>query len=201
MSPAARGSRREEILDRSLDVIQEVGLGKMTFRRIAEKVGFTEAAMFRHFPSKKSLLLGLMDRLDAMLLGPIREIAADTGRSPVARLEAILKHHVELIERYNSLPMLLLAEATATGDSHLLARMRRILGDYLRILEGLITDLPDNEQRAGWPRRDCLALLLLGIPSALAIRHRLLPDPDTERRIASTLVPFVTAMITDGRVS
>ncbi len=201
MTASTRDSRREEILDRALDVILEVGLGKLTFRRIADKIGFTEAAMFRYFPSKKALILSLMDRLDAMLLGPIREIAADADTPPARRLEAVLRHHVALVVRHNSLPMLLLAEATASGDPRLLARMRRILADYLEILRKIVDQLPAADRPGALPPGDCLALMLLGIPSALAIRHRLLPDPAEERRVSEELVPFVVTMLTDGRES
>ncbi|HHQ48093.1 MAG TPA: hypothetical protein ENK19_04320 [Acidobacteria bacterium] len=50
------------------------------------------------------------------------------------------------------------------------------------------------------PAPDCLAQLLLGTPAVLAIRNRLLPDPQAEERFATTLIPFLLRSIRSGPV-
>jgi len=184
-------SRREEILDHALDVIQEVGLGNLTMQKIADQVGFTQPALFKHFASKEELVLGLMDRLEELLLLPIEEIAADKSRPPIERIEAILRHHMDLIEERNSLPILLLAEASASESKPLLKKMREIHGRYLLTLERLSRRLPAVNDGRRRPKHDCVAMLLMGIPSAFAIRNRLRPKPDTKDRILKNLIPFV----------
>ncbi|RLB15260.1 MAG: hypothetical protein DRG82_11995 [Deltaproteobacteria bacterium] len=184
--------RQEEILDRAMDLVKESGLGALTTRKIAEKMGFSEAALYRHFPTKKALVNGLMERLDQMLLGPVQEIAADDSLSHLERLKRILLHHVHLVREQNSLPILLLAEASATDDPTLLGRMRSILHTYLSVLEGLVREAQAKGLVPGELQNDCIALLLLGAPAALAIRHRLLPDGRLEDRFENTLIPFLT---------
>lgn len=186
-----QSSRQREILDKTLEIVRENGLAGLTTKKIAEKVGFTEAALYRHFPTKKALIGGLMDRLEDMLIMPIQEIASDSTASVEQRLQGILSHHVRLIYEQNSLPILLLAEATASGDPALLSRMRNILHRYLSILEGLIREGRTKGLTEGGPEDDCLALVLLGAPAALGIRHRLLPDERLERRFADTLIPYL----------
>ncbi|MBW2093395.1 MAG: TetR/AcrR family transcriptional regulator [Deltaproteobacteria bacterium] len=191
--------RQEEILDRAMDLVRESGLAALTTRKIAEKMGFSEAALYRHFPTKKDLVNGLMERLDQMLLGPVQEIAADDSLSHLERLKRILLHHVHLVREQNSLPILLLAEASATDDPGLLGRMRSILHTYLSVLEGLVREAQTKGLLPGDLRNDCLALLLLGAPAALAIRHRLLPDARLEDRFENTLIPFLTEHIISTR--
>lgn len=187
--------RQEEILDRAMDLVRESGLGALTTRRIAEKMGFSEAALYRHFPTKKALVNGLMERLDEMLLGPVQQIAADDSLSPPERLKRILRHHVHLVREQNSLPILLLAEASSTDDPALLGRMRSILHSYLSVLEGLVREAQSKGLISGELHNDCIALLLLGAPAALAIRHRLLPDRRLEDRFEDTLIPFLTEQL------
>jgi len=185
-------ARQTEIIDRTLELVRESGLGNLTTKRIAERVGFTEAALYRHFPTKQALILGLMDRLDAMLLEPIRQIAAEGESSTSERICQILLHHTQLIREHNSLPVLLLAEASASEDPALLGRMRSIFHGYLSVLEGLVREGQAKGEIGRVAEADCLALVLLGAPAALAIRHRLLPDATAEDRFEKTLLPFLT---------
>jgi len=193
--------RQEEILDRTLELVREAGLGGLTTKKIAERVGFSEAALYRHFPTKQALILGLMDRLEAMLVQPAREIAADGELSIVQRLERIVLRHVRLVREQNSLPILLLAEASASDDPVLLGKMRSIFHGYLSVLEGLLREGQSRGEIGHQAEADCLALVLLGAPAALAIRHRLLPDAHAEDRFENTLLPFLLHALstTQGR--
>jgi hypothetical protein len=81
----------------------------------------------------------------------------------------------------DGLPMLLLAEAAATGDAALQDRIRRTAGGYLEVLEGLLNRLP----LAVTPRE--ASLVLLGLSAASAIRRRVLPDAELEERAIESL--------------
>ncbi len=184
-------ARQSEILDRALELVRESGLAALTTKKVAERVGFTEAALYRHFPSKKALVLGLMDRLEQMLVEPIQEIAGDGSQSVSRRLEAVVRHHTRLVRDQNSLPILLLAQASVSEDPTLLGRMRSIFHRYLSILEGLVREGQVQGEFRQKPEADCAALMLLGAPAALAIRHRLLPDARVEDRFTGDLIPFL----------
>lgn len=179
MSP--RTPRQEELLDVALDLAREVGLGGLTVRRLADRVGFTEAALYRHFPSKGALLQALMSRIESRFLPAVRGIAGDEARPARDRLADVVRFHVRMVLAIDGLPMLLLAEAAATEDDALQDRIRQTAGGYLQTLEGLLAQLP----LAVTPRE--ASLVLLGLSAASAIRHRLLPDPELERQAAEEL--------------
>ncbi len=186
-----RTPRQNQILDMTLELVRDGGLAHVTTKRIAERVGFTEAALYRHFPTKQALILGLMDRLEDMLVKPIRTIAGNGSLSVEQRLEAIVRHHTTLVREQNSLPILLLAEASVSEDPALLGRMRSIFHDYLSVLEGLIREGQAHNEVVHTPEADCLALFLMGAPAALAIRHRLFPDTRAETRFQRFLIPYL----------
>lgn len=48
--------RRKEILDAALDIIFSEGFYNLTIRNIANKIDLTEAAIYRHFKSKKEII-------------------------------------------------------------------------------------------------------------------------------------------------
>ncbi len=187
--------RQREIIDCALEVVGEVGLAGLTTRRLAERVGFSEAALFRHFSNKQTLVLGLMDRLEDMLVQPMRAIAGDASLGSAGRLEAMVRHHTTLVLTYNSLPILLFAEAAASGDDVLLARMRSIAHAYLSLLEGVIREGQSSGELTPEPAPEGAALMLMGAPAALAIRHRLLPDRRTESLVEDNLIPFIVGAL------
>jgi AcrR family transcriptional regulator len=186
--------RREQILDRALDLVQRDGLANLTMKKITRRVGFSEAAIYRHFPTKAALLLGLLDRLEALLLVPIRAIAVDRSATPAERLIRILRHHIALVIERDSLPILLLAEVSASGNAALVARMRRIFSAYLDVLRRLLVEAGASAPASSDPAD--LALLLVGLPAAVAIHHRLHSDAPAERAMADALAPFLVGRLT-----
>jgi AcrR family transcriptional regulator len=57
------GSTRQRILDVALDLFIEQGFDKTPLRQIAEKLGFSKAALYYHFASKDDILMALHLRL------------------------------------------------------------------------------------------------------------------------------------------
>jgi TetR/AcrR family transcriptional regulator len=187
----AAADRREQILDRASELATEAGLGQMTMKRIAARVGFSEAAIYRHFATKQALLLGLMDRLETQLLVPVRAIAATSDLAPTARLQQIVQHHLSVVLERHGLPIQLLAEAAAAGDPALLSRMRGIMRGYVDILNRLAGEAVASGHLSPDIDPGVLAVWLLGGPAGMAIEHRLRLDPALERRVEGTLVPFM----------
>lgn len=56
-------SRRDEVLQAALDLLDEVGLDALTTRRLAERLGVQPGALYRHFASKRALLGAMVDDL------------------------------------------------------------------------------------------------------------------------------------------
>jgi AcrR family transcriptional regulator len=191
----ASSARREQILDRASELATEAGLGHLTMKRIAARVGFSEAAIYRHFATKQALLLGLMGRLEAQLLVPIRAIAEKPDLPPVARLQQIIQHHLSVVLERHGLTIQLLAEASAAGDPALLSRMRGIMRGYLEILVRLAEEAAAGGSLPADTDPRVLAVWLLGGPAAMAIEHRLRVDPALERHVEGKLVPFMFQLL------
>ena len=180
--------RQEELVDHALELIREAGLPGLTVRRLAERAGFTEAALYRHFASKEELLKALMAAVGERLLVPARRIAAETDRPVAERLKGIVRHHVKIVLDAAGLPILVVAEAAASGDEAMLKGIRATLGEYLTLLERLLGELPGSDRR---PAPRTLGLLLLGLPAAAALRLRVLPDEELEAAAREELVDYL----------
>ena len=60
---AEESSTRERILDIALELFTEQGYEKTSLRQIAQRLGFSKAAIYYHFASKKDILIELHLRL------------------------------------------------------------------------------------------------------------------------------------------
>jgi AcrR family transcriptional regulator len=184
--------RRDEILDHAFQLAGESGLASLTMKKIAERIGFTETAAYRYFPNKDALLLGMVEKLGETMLTPIRRIAGSVG-TPEDRLERMLRHHVDFVLRLDGLPMLLIAEAAATGKEELLERFRQTLREYVTLVSLVLSESPAAVSSV---RPQELAVFLMGIPLSLAIRRRVGADPELEERVRADLIPFIVQCVT-----
>jgi TetR/AcrR family transcriptional regulator len=179
--------RRSEIIECALALAQREGFGALTVKRIAECVGFTEAALYRHFRGKAELMAAMLDWLGEKFIEPVRAISEDEGSSPESRLGAILARHFALVRTRGGLPIFILAEAAASRDPQLLARTRSIFLTY----RGLVADLLGRAGAADRRRAEDLALAFIGAPAALAIGLRLTGDPDFGSGAEETIRPWL----------
>jgi AcrR family transcriptional regulator len=185
-------ARQAEILDRTAELVAEAGLANLTMKRVAERVGFTEPAIYRHFTGKRELVLGLVDRLGERLLGTLRAIAADASRPPRERLLDMVRHHVRVLRATRGLPILLLAEGLASGDEELVARMGGVMRPYLGLLAGLLAELELPVGLA--PERQ--ASLFIGLPAALGMQLRAFPDLALDDAEVDALVGYYVRALT-----
>lgn len=55
--------RQKEIIDAAGRILTESGIGGLTTKKLAFEMGFSEAAIYRHFPSKEAIILALLEYL------------------------------------------------------------------------------------------------------------------------------------------
>jgi AcrR family transcriptional regulator len=69
----SRGTR-QRILDVALDLFAEKGFDKTSLRELAERLGFSKAALYYHFASKDDILMSLHLRLHEALHGGLEQL-------------------------------------------------------------------------------------------------------------------------------
>jgi hypothetical protein len=204
----AEGYVRRRLVDIGDTVTRDQLLAEISSPELDQQVLEAEASL-RRSRSAQRLLLALMDRLERLLLDPIRAIAAEADATPTDRLSRILTHHLRIVLEHDSLPILLLAEASASGDPTLVARMQAIFNPYWALLRELLAHVcltgrtrasktAHAARATGRPPAigpESLALLLLGVSAALAIQHRLQPDRRIDAQAVDEVAPWLITAI------
>jgi AcrR family transcriptional regulator len=86
-------STRDRILDVALDMFVEQGYDKTSLREIAEKMGFSKAALYYHFASKADILMGLHLRMHDAVDDLIPEL--ETASASVTGWERFLSTGID----------------------------------------------------------------------------------------------------------
>ena len=73
--------RKEEILNATLDLAAENGLGTVSMQQIADRVGITKASLYNHFSSRNEIVNAMYERLRQ-----VSRDKADIGKTDYDRL-------------------------------------------------------------------------------------------------------------------
>lgn len=146
-------SRRQQILE-SLAHMLEVSPGeRITTAKLAKEVGVSEAALYRHFPSKSKMFEGLIEFIEDAVFSRVTLILNDESQAMV-RCELILSLLLGFSERNPGLCRILTGDALAGETERLRIRVAQFydrletqLKQILReaeIREGIRTSMPVN---------------------------------------------------------
>ncbi len=142
--------RQQQIIDAAGRLIFKFGSEHLTVKRIAAEVGISEAAIYRHFQSKKSILSFLLIHIEESLL---RDVAPEaTGAKPVSleTIETIIRNHFEQISMRKGLSFQIIAEIISLGDKKLNKQASQTIEKYIARLKELL----DEGIRDGAVRQD-----------------------------------------------
>ncbi len=100
--------RREEILERSLDVFMDEGYEDVTFQKIADRCGITRTTLYIYFKNKREIFLFSIKQFLSTLEEVLIKIATDTTISTEKVLKSMLKFILEKCEENRKLFAVLL---------------------------------------------------------------------------------------------
>ena len=129
--------RQHQIMEAARNLIAAKGMDGVTMDAIAEEVGLTEGAIYRHFTSKHQILSLLVDDIESNLLDTVRG-AQTTGASAVDSLEHILEAHLSDVEGRRAVSFIVIAEAMGFDGTKLSHRVALMFTHYLELIQAVL---------------------------------------------------------------
>ena len=121
MARAARGARRQEILEALAGELERRPGARITTARLASVLGISEAALYRHFPGKARMFEALLDFAEDAVFTRSRRVAEQAGPLP-ARVRAMAKLLLTFSERNPGITRVLTGEAVMGEEIRLRER-------------------------------------------------------------------------------
>lgn len=139
MSGNARSNRRQEILEAFALMLETHPGSRITTAALASQVGVSEAALYRHFPSKAKMLEGLIEFIEDSLFSRITRILSEEGAAP-ARCRMILWLLLSFAERNPGMARLLVGDALLGESERLRNRIRQLFDRLEAQLRGILRE-------------------------------------------------------------
>ena len=157
----------EQLKPRQLDIMQnlakmlgETGPVKITTSLLSKECGITEAAIYRHFPSKRKIYSGLVDFCEKSIFDLIANINSSEG-DELEKTKKILILIVTFSEKNPGLARLLTREAFSVDETSLDERIGQMMSKIeLLIKQNLQKYEQETKKKLELPTASAANLLL-----------------------------------------
>ena len=160
--------RQKEIKSAVLTIIHREGLKRVSTKNIAKEIGLSEGSIFRHFDSKKDIILSIMDDVIHDLIGNLKAISLETI-PPEKRLFKYLCQTITYLIEHKGITILLFSEASYENDKDLITKLNYIFKNQKLYVGNIVLD---GIRHANWDETIAIkdfVSLYMGIPITLNI--------------------------------
>ena len=180
--------RRAEIVAAVLRLAATRSPAAITTGDMAAELGFSQGAVFRHFPAKDAIWMAVLDWVDAELIAAL-DAAAQQGATPLEGLERVFMAHIRFVVASPGVPRIIFHELQHPDDTPLKQRVRALLGRYRQILARLLDAAADRGLLLAGLDRQAAATLFIGTIQGLVMQSMLAADAsaieDDARRVVA----------------
>ena len=131
--------RQEEIKSAVLAIIFRDGLKNVSTKNIAREVGISEGSIFRHFGSKKDIIMAIMDDVISNLIENLRQISLENSPPPNRLYKYLCSTITYLIEN-KGITILLFSEASYENDESMITKLNNIFNNQKQFAGKIVSD-------------------------------------------------------------
>ena len=163
------GERQDEIVRVAIELAATRGVDAVTTQSMADAMGLTQGAIFRHFPTKDDIWVAAIGWVRGQLMARV-EKAASQGEQPLDALERMFHAHIGFIVKHPAIPRLIFSDELRNKNPLLKQMVQEILGGY----EAKIAALLHAAKVQGLARADLdeqsAATLFIGMIQGLVLQ-------------------------------
>jgi AcrR family transcriptional regulator len=161
--------RQASLVQAAVRLAAEHSPAQVTTADLAQAVGISQGAVFRHFASKEDLWLAALDWASERLLGEV-DAAAAGAPHPLAALQAVFQAHVAFVIRHPGVPRLIFQELQHAADTPLKARVRGLMQGYRALVTGLLAQAREQGQLRPEADLEAATVLFIGSVQGLVMQ-------------------------------
>lgn len=139
-----KASRKEQILQALADMLEAAPGGRITTAALAKEVGVSEAALYRHFPSKARMFEGLIEFIEESLFTRIHAIQREeTGA--LSQCQQIVMLLLIFCERNPGITRILTGDAITGENERLRVRVIQLFDRLEAQLKQILREAEHKE--------------------------------------------------------
>lgn len=162
MAGSKKSNRREEILQALAQMLESAeGASRITTAKLAKQVGVSEAALYRHFPSKARMFEGLIEFIEEALMTRINRIL-DDEKDTLERIRMVVHLILAFSERNPGLTRILSGHALMFENERLRERINQLFERIETQLRQILRERKIREGKSFPVEERILAAQILG---------------------------------------
>lgn len=165
-------TRQAELVAAALALAAQRSPATVTTAELAQAVGITQGAVFRHFENKEAIWLAVIDLAHRTLLEQLRA-AADAQDDALLALRAVFLAHVDFVAAQPGVPRVIFQELQQPEDTPLKARVRGLMQAYRTLVAGLLERARDAGQLAPGTPLQAAVVMFIGSVQGLVMQSLL----------------------------
>ena len=175
--------RREATVQAVVDLAAEQNPAEITTTAIADRMGLTQGALFRHFPTKHAILEATMTWVGERLLERVDK-AAEGTKSPAAALEAMFMAHIDFVAKHPGVPRMLFGELQRSSETLAKRMVQTLIRQYEQRLRRVMEAGKVQGELDADLNVDAAAVLFIGTIQGLVMQSLLAGKVSGIRRAA-----------------
>lgn len=144
--------RQSEIINVTIDLIAKGGIQNFTMKSLAEEIGISEPAIYRHFKSKLEILLAILENIRAEARKTDKQNDSHE-KWTIAEIDRMLRGQIQRFIQKPSLASIIFAEEIFQNELQLSNAVLSIMNERCDLMEMVI----QKEQERGAVRKDISA--------------------------------------------
>lgn len=168
-------ARREHTVEAVIELCGREEPATLTTGRIAERMGVTQGALFRHFPSKEAIWEAAVAWITEQVMARVAA-AAEGIEDPLVALEAMFLTHVAFIAEHPGVPRLLMGQLQHPRPTAASRLVRGLMARYRQRLLGLLEEARHQNQLRPGLDLDAAATQFIGCVQGLVLQSLIADD-------------------------
>lgn len=186
--------RQSETIEAVVHLCAEQDPSSLTTTRIAQKVGVSQGALFKHFPNKSSLWESVAGWVAGQLAERVFSVA-DQYEIADEALEAMFLAHIGFIARHPGIPRLMLGELQKPGNQPAKRIVRQTLAFYRQKVVSLLHRGIEQKCISADIDMEAAAVLYIGAIQGLVVQAMVSDDIASIEQSAPRLFRLFSASL------
>jgi AcrR family transcriptional regulator len=153
--------RQQEIIETSLELINEKGIQGLTIKNLSKRLGITEPAIYRHFENKIQILMAVLDLLKKNT-GEIFGSELKSNQTAVQKIEQLFEKHFKSFAQMPSMASVVFSEEIFRNEEKLIGKISEIIEFNNQTLMSILQEGQRNNEIRNDIEAGHLVILIMG---------------------------------------
>jgi AcrR family transcriptional regulator len=153
--------RQSEILEAAIDLIHKKGIQGLTIKNLANSIGVTEPAIYRHFENKISILNAILDILKQDI-GSILSKKLQPEAKPLEKIDQMFSNHFEFFKMNPAVASVVFAEELFRNEPSLTKKIAEVIEQNNRAIVATITEGQQRKEIRSDISAENLSTMIMG---------------------------------------